>query len=169
MGTVWTKKQYQRRGLRSLPFFHWKASIKLGKRGRPLNLAAVYQITGIGIWAAQQALKQSGTHHGWLFRWGDGYKESNKGSLAVNTFLKNLMGGEKRSHSFRHACESRLTHAEVPQGQIDQILGHASLTKSRIASGYFGGYPMQTLRDAMEKIAIPAPAGRRPSLRALSL
>jgi hypothetical protein len=51
-----------------------------------------------------------------------------------------------------------LTHADVPQGVIDAMTGHASQTKSRIASGYFGGYPLATLQAALLKIALPLPS-----------
>jgi hypothetical protein len=70
---------------------------------------------------------------------------------------KVLPGTPKRSHSFRYAVETRLTYAGVSQSIIDSVLGHESKTKSRIASGYFGGWPLVQLRDALETIALPAP------------
>ena len=72
--------------------------------------------------------------------------------------MKVIPGTPKRSHSFRYAVETRLTYAGVAQSKIDSILGHESKTKSAIASGYFGGWKLEQLRDALQTIALPVPA-----------
>jgi integrase len=80
-----------------------------------------------------------------------------RGTTSTNQWLKTLTTTGRTSHSFRHAVITRLTLAEVSQGVIDGIVGHASQMMSRVASGYFHGYPLATLRDALAQIALPAP------------
>jgi hypothetical protein len=134
-----------------IPYVKMCEHIELGHTRKTSESRRGVPLVGIGIWAAQQALEQSGGHDGWLFRFG---KRKGQGQRLVNLRLKELLGTEKRSHSFRHSVETRLTRAEVSQEIIDAIVGHASKTKSRIASGYFHGFKLETLRDALEKITV---------------
>jgi integrase len=114
-------------------------------------------LLGMSLWAASRALSQSSGHHGWLFRFGDGMATGTGGNR-VNDWLKPMTKAGLSSHSFRHGVITRLTLGEVNQGLIDQIAGHASKSMSRVASGYFGGWPLAKLWDALQKIAIPAPS-----------
>jgi hypothetical protein len=113
-------------------------------------------LVGLGLWAVRRALANPSGKDGWLFSYG-GTTYSATQPFA-DWIVKVLPGTPKRSHSFRYATETRLTYAGVAQSKIDSILGHESKTKSAIASGYFGGWKLEQLRDALQTIALPVPA-----------
>jgi integrase len=129
-----------------------------GNSARPLKTTGserAIPVVGIALSAATEALAQSGGHSGWLFPCVTS-RVSPGAKIAVNRWLAKVTGTSKGSHSFRHSLETRLTLAEVPQGIIDQITGHVNSAKSRVAAGYFSGFPLARLQDALLKIALPA-------------
>jgi integrase len=114
-------------------------------------------LVGIGLWAAGRALSQSGAHRGWLFHLGT-LSSDGAGSDRVGKWLTHVLpGSTKRSHSLRHAAVTRMTVAGASQDIIDEIVGHAATTKSKVAAGYAHGYPLAMLRDALALISLPAP------------
>jgi integrase len=112
-------------------------------------------LVGIALWAAKRALASSGDHGGWLFHF-DRRSKANF-NWKVNLMLKKLTGTGKCSHSLRHSLICRMTVAEVPQDMIDGLVGHAAVTKSKVAAAYFHGYPLAKLRDALALVAIAGP------------
>jgi len=128
---------------------------ELGRTLKNTPSARAIPMVGVALWACRQAAANPGPD-GWLLKYGAKFK-SRLGKDMERRLLQILPGTTKRSHSFRYAQETRLTLLGVQQGIIDRLAGHVDQSKTRIASGYFGGFPLGMLQDALQKIALPAP------------
>jgi integrase len=138
----------------AIPYVKLCAHQDLGQAHKTDEASRDVPLTGLGIWAARRALMNSQGHKGWLFRFG---LSKGQGQRLINLWLKELLHGTvKRSHSFRHSLQTRLARAGVLEGIICQIIGHADKGKSAVSAGYFHGYELAQLRDALNLVAIPA-------------
>jgi integrase len=121
-------------------------SLKTGK-----DAERALPLVGVSLEAARIAAEH-GTDGGWLF------PKIGKGNPAstVNRWLIRTIGGEAgRSHSFRHAMETRLVLAKVDQRLVDAIIGHKP--QAKMGSVYFSGYGLSDLAEALGRIALPFP------------
>ncbi len=142
-----------------IPYIYIHANKELGRKIKNPNSERKVPLVGISLVAAQKALALN-TGTGWLFNHPPGaLRDTGRSSHTANViaWLHTILPQAKGSHSFRYAMETRLTLDGCEQGIIDAIEGHVSKTKSRIASGYFGGYPLDRLQAALLKIALPVP------------
>lgn len=75
----------------------------------------------------------------------------NEASKRLNGFLRDIGIADRRKvvHSFRHRAADRLRAAGVPEDMRWALLGHEHKT---VASGYGKGFPVSTLRKAIDKI-----------------
>ena len=111
-------------------------------------------LVSISLEAGRKALQLAtgpGRSSPWLFPETAG-RGNDTASARVNKWLGKVLGGCPHSHQFRHSVETRLRNAGVPQPVCNAILGHAG--KDKIPEGYFAGYSLEVLRDALDKITI---------------
>jgi integrase len=139
-----------------IPYVHIRAHKELNRPIKNKNSERRVPLVGISLVAAQRALAAN-TGTGWLFNHVEGPLPRLVDNRRTLKWLRSIVPGDKGTHSFRYAVEIRLTLANIPQGIIDAVTGHTSKTKSRIASGYFGGWPLDRLQEALLKIALPIP------------
>jgi integrase len=139
-----------------VPYVSVRAIKELNRSIKNKNSERKVPLVGISLIAAQRALAAN-TGTGWLFNHREGPLTNNRSPQQNALKWLHLTCPDKGSHSFRYSVETRLTLAGVEQGIIDAITGHASQTKSCIAAGYFGGWPLDRLQAALNKIALPVP------------
>jgi len=105
---------------------------------------------GMALWGARRALvRPLSDKSGWLFPKYVG--EDDEGQVApkgthasstINKWIRDKMGVDKTTHSFRHAMNARLMAKETPKEVRDAILGWSSQDMS---SHYGGGMKDQLL------------------------
>ena len=68
-----------------------------------------------------------------------------------NKWLRESLGIEKSTHSFRHAMKDRLRDAGVREEVQRALMGHEG--SRSVADGYGSGFTLVRLREAMHKVA----------------
>jgi integrase len=139
-----------------VPYASVRAIKDLNRVIKNKNSERKVPLVGISLVAAQRALAAN-TGTGWLFNHPEGPLKGSRSPQQNPLKWLHSIYPDKGTHSFRYSVETRLTLAGVEQGIIDAITGHSSQTKSCIAAGYFGGWPLERLQAALLRIALPVP------------
>ncbi len=137
------------------PFVWIREHKRLGRTLKTPCSERKVPLVGESLWATNEALSAStaGFEGGWLFpRYAsDGEVRATHASNTINKWIKGL-GIPKTTHSFRHAMRDRLRAASVPNDIQDAIGGWTE--GKTIGQGYGQGYPLEMLREALEKVVL---------------
>lgn len=111
----------------------------------------VIPLTGMSLWALQQASKASVKVY--VFpRYMKGDRcNANSASAAINKWIKSQVDEDVSVHSLRHSMRDRHRAVQCPTEVIDQLCGWSS---GSIGSSYGDGYPIEVLHDWINKIVI---------------
>ena len=138
------------------PYVHIRPIERLGRTLKTAHSERKVPLVGLALWGAARALtaaKERGETDGWLFpRYAsDDGITANHASSTINKWLRQLLGVNNTSHSFRHTMRDRLRHVDAPRDIQDQIGGWGSRT---VGQGYGEGYLLTQLSAFMERIAL---------------
>lgn len=116
-------------------------SLKTGSSERKVPLV------GEALWAAQRAVIHKNPN-GLLFP-DYGPAKANSASAALNKWVREHLGIQKTMHGLRHTMKTRLRIAGVPEDIQNRIGGW---TDGESVSRGYGSYPLQVLRDHLERV-----------------
>ena len=107
-------------------------------------------LCGKSLWAAKRILLSKSSSKYAFERYNQQSSTSaNSASAALNKWLRQYVPDCCTLHSFRHSMRDRLRSVQCPSDIADQIGGW---TTSGVGQGYGAGYPINVLKEWMEKI-----------------
>jgi integrase len=138
----------------SIPHIRIRFHEALGRTLKTKGSERDVPLLGVSRWGAERALDTAqlrGTNRGWLFpRYATNNSiKATQASNAINKWLRRLTRVNISSHSFRHAMQTRLRHAEIPEEIQDAIGGWGKRTISR---GYGDPASLRQLRRHLETV-----------------
>jgi len=113
----------------------------------------VVPLSGVALWAVQQATKANGTQFLFPKYMKTGTCNANSASAAANKWIKSVVSANVSVHSFRHSMRDRLRAVDCPTEVIDQIGGWST---GSVGSKYGLGYPIEVLGLWMHKMTTPS-------------
>ena len=109
----------------------------------------IIPLCGQALWAAERIVRSGSTAPFAFPRYNQQETtKANSASAALNKWLKQYVPEGCTMHSFRHSMRDRLRSVQCPSDIADQIGGW---TTDGVGQGYGAGYPLDVLREWMEK------------------
>jgi integrase len=104
-------------------------------------------LVGLSLWAAQK-IKATQTDYCFPRYTNEITCNSNSASVALNKWIRTVIGSGNVIHGFRHAFRDSLRSVKAPLDMVDMVGGWSLRS---VGQGYGNGYPLEVMQKVMKE------------------